>query len=140
MVSEYDVSPTAWFYRQNAYPTIPYAVYLEMALQPCGFLSAYQGTILPYPEEDFYFRNLDGWAKLHAIPDLRGGTVRNQVRLLSSSVVKGIILQNFAFQLSHKGEVFYEGESSFGYFKEQVMRNQKGLDGGQSTQPWSVQT
>ncbi|MCZ6632966.1 MAG: PfaB family protein, partial [bacterium] len=60
LIAEYDVPSDPWFYRQNPYPALPYSIAMEIALQPCGFLSAYLGSTLPYPEVDFYFRNLDG--------------------------------------------------------------------------------
>jgi 3-hydroxymyristoyl/3-hydroxydecanoyl-(acyl carrier protein) dehydratase/malonyl CoA-acyl carrier protein transacylase len=134
--SEVDVPFDAWYLRENAYPTVPYAVLMEMALQPCGFLSSYMGSMLSHPEVEFYFRNLDGEGALLAEPDLRGKTVTNRVELLSSSKVRGIILQHYAFELSCEGRPFYRGHSSFGYFTPQALRKQQGLDGGRMTRPW----
>jgi 3-hydroxymyristoyl/3-hydroxydecanoyl-(acyl carrier protein) dehydratase len=134
--SEVDVPADAWYLRETAYPTVPYAVLMEMALQPCGFLSSYLGSMLSHPEVEFYFRNLDGEGELLAEPDLRGKTVTNRVELLSSSTVRGIILQQYAFELACEGRPFYRGQSSFGYFTPQALRKQQGLDGGRMTQPW----
>jgi PfaB family protein len=136
LVSEYDVPADAWFYRQNAYPTTPYAVLMEIAMQPCGFLSAYLGSALRYPETDFYFRNLDGTGHLLSAPDLRGQTVTNRVRLLSSTTMRGVILQQFTFALDCGDETFYEGQASFGYFEAAALDKQAGLDGGATSQPW----
>lgn len=136
MVSEYDMPYQPWFYRDNAYPTIPYSIYMEMALQLCGFLSAYLGSSLAFPELDFYFRNLDGQGTLYKDIDLSGKTITNTVHLLSSITLEGIILQKFAFQLDLAGDIFYTGEASFGFFTEQAMQNQTGLDKGKPTQPW----
>ncbi|MGC9400135.1 MAG: PfaB family protein [Anaerolineae bacterium] len=136
LVAEYDVPPDAWFYRQNAAPLMPYAVLMEIALQPCGFLSAYLESALRHPESDFYFRNLDGVGHLLSTPDLRGRTVVNRVRLLSSATLSGVILQQFTFSLACEGETFYEGEASFGYFEASALANQVGLDGGRASQPW----
>ncbi|MFP4345856.1 MAG: PfaB family protein [Anaerolineales bacterium] len=136
LVSEYDVPEDAWFYRQNGSPTTPYAVYMEMALQPCGFLSAYLGSALSHAASDLYFRNLDGAGRLRATPDLRGRTVTDRVRLLSTTTVKGTILQRFAFSLACEGETFYEGEAAFGYFERRALLNQQGLDGGKASPPW----
>lgn len=140
LVSEYDVPADAWFYQQNAYPTLPYAVLMEIALQPCGFLSAYLGSTLRYPETDFYFRNLDGTGQLLAVPNLRGQTVTNRVQILSSTTMRGVILQQFTFALACEGETFYEGEASFGYFQAAALDKQAGLDGGASPQPWYRRT
>ncbi len=136
LVSEYDVPAGAWFYRDNAAPVVPYSVLMEIALQPCGFLSAYQGTTLPYSEVDFYFRNLDGEARLLREVDLRGRTVTNRVQLQVSTAVEGIIIQKYSFELACEGEPFYRGSSSFGYFTAAALDNQVGLDGGQAKWPW----
>ncbi len=136
LVSEYDVPADAWFYQPNVHPTVPYAVLMEIAMQPCGFLSAYLGSALRYPETDFYFRNLDGTGHLLAAPDLRGQTVTNHVQLLSSTTMRGVILQQFAFALACGGETFYEGQASFGYFQAAALDKQAGLDGMTPSRPW----
>ncbi|MGC9397160.1 MAG: hypothetical protein ACP5J4_20135, partial [Anaerolineae bacterium] len=130
--SEYDVPADAWFYDESNYPTLPYAILMEIALQPCGFLSAYLGSILPYPETDFYFRNLDGAGTLHKAINARGKTLTNRVQLTTSTAIRGIIMQKYTFAVACEGEVFYEGSASFGYFTPQALENQVGLNGGQS--------
>ncbi len=107
-----------------------------MALQLCGFLTAYLGSSLTFPDMDFYFRNLDGQGTLSRDVDLSGKTVTNVVYLLSSITMEGIILQKFSFQMALDGDVFYTGEASFGFFTDQAMRSQAGLDKGLATQPW----
>ncbi len=139
LISEYDVPPDPWFYRQNAYPTTPYSILMEIALQPCGFLSAYLGSTLPYPDEDFYFRNLDGDGHLSKNIDIRGKTITNRVQLLSSTAIQGIIIQKFNFQLECDGDVFYKGTAVFGYFQPQALANQVGLDQGKKVKPWFQQ-
>ena len=37
LVTEYDVPVDAWYTEKNSYPTVPYSVLMEIALQPCGF-------------------------------------------------------------------------------------------------------
>ncbi len=136
LVSEYDVSISPWFCEQNSYPVMPYSILMEIALQPCGFLSAYLGSTLPYADQDFYFRNLDGDGKLLRDVDLRGKIIRNDVILLSSTAIQGIIIQKFSYQLSTDGEPFFEGKAAFGYFMPEALINQVGLDGGQDILPW----
>jgi 3-hydroxymyristoyl/3-hydroxydecanoyl-(acyl carrier protein) dehydratase len=138
LVSEYDVPADAWFYDEANYSTLPYAILMEIALQPCGFLSAYLGSILPYPETDFYFRNLDGSGTLHKTIDLRGKTLTNHVQLTASTAIRGIIVQKYTFAVACEGEVFYEGSASFGYFTPQALENQVGLNGDQSPPRKSV--
>lgn len=136
IVTEYDAPVDPWYYRQNSSETIPYSILMEMGLQPCGFLSAYLGTTLLYPEQTLCFRNLDGEGYLSQDIDIRGKTVTNTSTLLSSTNMKGNILQSFAFQLACEGEVFYKGTASFGYFSPEALANQVGLDRGQDVRPW----
>ncbi|NCC35602.1 MAG: beta-hydroxydecanoyl-ACP dehydratase, partial [Chloroflexia bacterium] len=58
LIGEYDVPINPWFCHRNSYPSTPYAVLMEIALQPCGFLTTALGSTLSDPEQDFYFRNL----------------------------------------------------------------------------------
>jgi 3-hydroxymyristoyl/3-hydroxydecanoyl-(acyl carrier protein) dehydratase len=137
VVTEYDVPVDVWFLRENAYPTTPYSVFMEMALQPCGILSAWIRTMLQSPDIDFYFRNLDGWAELLQDIDLRGKTITARADLLSSLSTGDTIIQKFRFELSCSNVPIYRGESSFGYFSPQAMQKQLGLDGGKVTRPQS---
>jgi 3-hydroxymyristoyl/3-hydroxydecanoyl-(acyl carrier protein) dehydratase len=137
VTTEYDVPLDAWFIAENAYPATPYSVYMEMALQPCGILSAWMGTMLQEPDIDFYFRNLDGWAELTGNFDLRGKTVTVRANLLSSLSTGDTIIQKFSFDLTCENTLLYQGESSFGYFSPQAMAKQLGLDGGRQTRPAS---
>ena len=138
LVTEYDVPTEPWYYAQNAYPEMPYSILMEIGLQPCGFLSAHLGSTLPYPDENFYFRNLDGNGKLLRALDLRGQTITNHVRLLSSTAIQGIIIQKFAYEMSCAGEPFYAGEAAFGYFKPEALVDQVGLDRGNSPSPLAL--
>ncbi|MGB1251559.1 MAG: PfaB family protein [Candidatus Promineifilaceae bacterium] len=136
LVSEYDVPVRAWYYEQNSYPTMPYSVLMEIALQPCGFLSAYLGSTLPYPDTDFFFRNLDGHGTMLRDVDVRGKTISNSVTLLSATAMPGIVIQKFSFVMSVDGEPYYEGEAVFGYFEGQSLVNQVGLDQGKPFATW----
>lgn len=134
--ADYDLPIAPWFCQQNSYPFLPYFAYMEMALQPCGFLSAYKGSSLLFADKDLYFRNLDGQATLLKDLDLRGKTVTTQARLLSTAMFDGTIIQRFEFETASAGEVFYRGESSFGFFSREAMLKQVGLDGGKLILPW----
>lgn len=139
LVSEYDVPVDAWFYQHNAYPALPYSLLMEIALQPCGFLSAYLRSCMLFPNADLYFRNLDGRGRTFRVVDIRGKTITNHARLLSSTFIQGIIIQKLAFHVSCEGQEFYEGDAVFGYFTTEAMTNQLGLDGGKSTPLWYEQ-
>ena len=62
--AEYDIPPDAWYFRANRSLSMPFAVLLETALQPCGWLAAYMGSALK-SHKDLRFRNLGGNAVLH---------------------------------------------------------------------------
>ena len=137
IVSEYDVPQDAWFFRENSHPTLmPYSVLMEIALQPCGFISTQSGAILTYPKIDLHYRNLDGNGTLLSCPDLRGKTIVNEVELLSTVASGNTIIQNHRFSLSCDGQKFYEGSTVFGYFTHDALANQVGLDSGKKVVPW----
>jgi hypothetical protein len=51
----------AWFFAENGHATLPWCVFLEVGLQPCGWLAMATGAPREFPE-DLRFRNLDGSA------------------------------------------------------------------------------
>ena len=63
-MAEYDIDPDAWFFEADREDSLPLAILLEIALQPCGWLAAYMGSALN-SEEDLLFRNLGGTARQH---------------------------------------------------------------------------
>lgn len=138
-VAEYFVPEDAWYFIKNTHQDwMPYSLLMEIALQPNGFISAYMGTTLKYPDKDLYFRNLDGHGELVKNIDLRGKTIVNKSVLLSTSMAGGAIIQSFSFDLSVDGETIYRGGAVFGYFSADSLTNQLGIDNGQVTQPWFV--
>ena len=138
-VAEYVVSEDAWYFTKNTHQDwMPYSLLMEIALQPNGFISAYMGTTLKYPDKDLYFRNLDGHGELVKRIDLRGKTIVNKSVLLSTSMAGGAIIQSFSFDLSVDGDTIYRGGAVFGYFSADSLTNQLGIDNGKVTLPWFV--
>jgi 3-hydroxymyristoyl/3-hydroxydecanoyl-(acyl carrier protein) dehydratase len=136
IVAEYDVPAQAWYLTDENSGQPPYAVILEIALQPCGFLSAFLGTSLRYPQTDFFFRNLDGEAVFTRRVDVTGKTIQTHATLLETVFSGSTIIQHYAFELFCDGLVFYRGRSTFGYFPTQTMASQVGLDGGKPAATW----
>jgi 3-hydroxymyristoyl/3-hydroxydecanoyl-(acyl carrier protein) dehydratase len=136
LVSEYEMPRDPWFTRANGYPVTPYSILMEIALQPCGFLSAHQGTSFVFPDSDLYFRNLDGSGFLHREIDLRGRTLRNRVVLTSTTSLSGVILQKFTYALECEAEALFDGNAAFGYFEAAALGQQAGLDGGRCVPTW----
>ncbi|MBT1444736.1 3-hydroxyacyl-[acyl-carrier-protein] dehydratase FabA [Shewanella sp. JM162201] len=136
-LGEYEVPPKAWYFAENSHPArMPYSILMEIALQPNGFISGYMGTTLGFPGLELFFRNLDGEGTLIKDIDLRGKTISNDSRLLSTVMSGTNIIQTFSFALAADGEPFYEGKAVFGYFKAEALTHQLGLDNGKITTPW----
>jgi 3-hydroxymyristoyl/3-hydroxydecanoyl-(acyl carrier protein) dehydratase len=133
--AEFDVPEDSWYFEKEKRGHLPISICIEIALQPCGFLSAYLGTPLRYSKIDYSFRNLDGEATLNRLVDARGKTVVAQATLLKTIFYGSTIIQHFSFEIRCDGEVFFEGKSSFGYFSADAMAAQNGLDGGKIVLP-----
>jgi 3-hydroxymyristoyl/3-hydroxydecanoyl-(acyl carrier protein) dehydratase len=136
-ITEYDSPPGAWYDTEGSFDGMPNCVLLESSLQAAILCGYHLGATLGAPEQEFSIRNLDGHATLLRPVDLRGRTIRQRTTMLSSEAVPGAILQNFAYELAVGDEVFYTGESLFGYFAPSALANQVGLDGGRYVAPWS---
>ncbi|WBB78426.1 beta-ketoacyl synthase N-terminal-like domain-containing protein [Micromonospora sp. WMMD882] len=136
MVTEYDSPPEAWYYADSPTGNMPNCVLMETSLQAAILCGYYLGATLAHPDDEFAIRNLDGKATLVKDIDLAGRTIRQHTTMLSSQAVTGATLQSFRYELSADGEVFYVGESMFGYFVEAALANQVGLDSGQYVAPW----
>lgn len=137
--AEYDVPKDAWYYEQNNSHTMPYSILMEIALQPCGLLGAYMGSTLPFADANLFFRNLDGTGEMLDLPqgtDWRGKTIFNKAVMTSSVSLAGTVLQNYTFELTIDGQVFYRGKSSFGFFPEEALAQQVGLDNGKEIAAW----
>ncbi|GIU16640.1 MULTISPECIES: beta-ketoacyl synthase N-terminal-like domain-containing protein [unclassified Shewanella] len=138
-IAEYEVPADAWYFDKNSHGAVmPYSILMEISLQPNGFISGYMGTTLGFPGLELFFRNLDGSGELLRDVDLRGKTIRNDSRLLSTVMAGTNIIQSFSFELSVDNEPFYRGTAVFGYFKGDALKDQLGLDNGKVTQPWHV--
>ncbi len=137
--TEFDVPGDAWFFTDSGSAVTPYSILMELALQPCGFLSAYLGTMLIHPNSSLFFRNLDGEARILRKVDLRGQTVRGWARMVSHTVNEETVIQKFEFHLETGGQIFFAGQSVFGFFPEDTMLRQVGLDGGKESLPIYLQ-
>ena len=124
--AEYDVPPEAWYFAADRQPAMPFAVLLEVALQPCGWLAAYIGSALTSPI-DLSFRNLGGSAELleEVRPD--AGTLTTRVKITRVSRSAGMIIQGYDFTVSQAGRAVYRGETTFGFFPKEALANQVGL-------------
>lgn len=126
-LAEYDVPAGGWYFRENAQPTMPFAVLLEVALQPCGWLAAYCGSALTSPV-DLSFRNLGGTATQFREVTPETGTLQTKVSLTKVSQSGGMILQGYEMSVSDSsGRPVYRGTTEFGFFAKEALANQVGL-------------
>ena len=125
VVAEYDVPASDWYF-DDARGLMPWAVLLEAALQPCGWLALATGLPLKTPE-GLYFRNLDGEATVFR--NLRPGPNRliTNVKLTDVSTSGGISLVSFAVSCrDDQGDVL-RLTTSFGFFPAAALARQVGL-------------
>ena len=132
-VTEWDVDPDAWFFAAGKTRSIPFAVLLEAALQPCGFISCAIGS--PLQGDGLYYRNLGGKATLHFEPRCDVGTITARARLDSHSEAGGLMLQAFTMELHAQGRRLYSGTTQFGFFPPAAMADQVGLRGAHRWSP-----
>ena len=124
--SEYDIPENVWYFKENGYPTMPLCIIMEVALQPCGWLSVYNG----FPaesDEDLYYRNLDGTAKIHAEILPGSGTIRTRAKLISISRIAGVILVSFDAECFQGEKLVYSMKTGFGFFPKTALDAQTGI-------------
>jgi acyl transferase domain-containing protein/3-hydroxymyristoyl/3-hydroxydecanoyl-(acyl carrier protein) dehydratase len=124
--AEYEVPSGGWYFEANRAALMPFAVLLEIALQPCGWLAAYCGSALLSPE-DLSFRNLGGKAtQLRAVTPATG-TLTTTAAMTSVSHSAGMIIQHFDFRVRDSIGDVYGGSTYFGFFSKAQLSNQVGI-------------
>ena len=126
--AEYDVPPGEWYFKSGAQGSMPFAVLLEVALQPCGWLAAYLGSALTSPT-DLSFRNLGGTATQYEeiFPD--AGVLTTKVKITKVSQSGGMIIQDYDLEVLCKGRTVYKGITQFGFFSKKSLSEQLGVRG-----------
>jgi len=137
--AEYDVPPDAWYFDSDRQPYMPFAVLLETALQPCGWLAAYLGSALT-SDIDLRFRNLGGKARAFLPVSAGTGTIVTRVKITNVSSSGGMIIQHFDYDLHCPTGRIYQGNTYFGFFTGEALANQIGLREAQLYQPDTVQS
>ncbi len=134
IVAEYDVSPSDWYFRADGTGVMPFAVLLEIALQPCGWLAAYAGSSLS-SSKDLHFRNLGGTGMIHRDIFPNTGTLTMRCRMTRVSAAGDMIIEDFDFQVLSKNRMIYDGHTTFGFFTPEALKQQKGLRSAESWKP-----
>ncbi len=126
---EYDVPEEVWYFEQNGYPAMPFAVLLEVVLQACGWVGLYVGGALAGGDTDLLIRNLDGTGTVTG--EIRPGTrtLRTRAVLTRASRAAGVILMSFDVECFADGQPVFTLSSGFGFFAPEAFENQVGLPG-----------
>ncbi len=124
--AQYDLPADAWFFAADRQKRMPFAVLLEAALQPCGWLAAYVGSALQSPT-DISFRNLGGTALQHRAVTPASGTLTCSATMKKVATSGGMIIQEFDFSVADSTGILYEGDTMFGFFSKEALANQVGI-------------
>ena len=133
--AEYQIPPDAWYFDENSNATMPYAVLLEAALQPCGWFASYKGSVLQ-SDIELFFRNLDGTATQFREVFPEDGILRTRVENTSLSrlgtmTIVGFEVACFVDAIDESGatveERVFEMSTSFGFFPKEALADQAGL-------------
>ncbi|MGB0589602.1 MAG: beta-ketoacyl synthase N-terminal-like domain-containing protein [Myxococcota bacterium] len=122
----YDIPESVWYFDDNGHPVMPFAVLLEAALQPCGWLAVFGGGPLA-SEDPLFFRNLDGTGTIHAELTPGGEPLVTLATLTSVSKVAGMFLVNFDVTCTQGDTLVYTLKTGFGFFPAQALAQQAGV-------------
>ncbi len=123
---EYDIPPDAWYFDENGHRSMPFAVLLEAALQPCGWLASFVGSAL-VSDDELFFRNLDGDGTLVAELLPHAGTLRTVVQITGVTRSGGMIIESFEVACFLGEQAVYTMDTVFGFFPIGALANQVGL-------------
>ncbi|MEB3197744.1 MAG: beta-ketoacyl synthase N-terminal-like domain-containing protein, partial [Candidatus Sericytochromatia bacterium] len=129
IVAEYDIPSDAWYFQENGHPTMPFAVLLEAALQPCGWLASFVGTPLR-AEQELFFRNLDGTSTLRRELAPDDGTLATRVTLTKSAQSAGMVIVGFDVRCTLPAQddaLVFEMNTVFGFFPGAALASQVGI-------------
>lgn len=122
----YDLPADAWFFAASPGDSLCFAVLLEIALQPCGWLTAWQHAGI-VGGADLYFRNLGGTATQHVEVWPDAGTLTTRVTQTSVSASGGLQVQFFDCEVRAGDVLVFSCTTHFGYFTASALDGQKGL-------------
>jgi acyl transferase domain-containing protein/3-hydroxymyristoyl/3-hydroxydecanoyl-(acyl carrier protein) dehydratase len=125
--AEYDVPADAWYFGQNGSRTMPFGVLMEVALQPCGWLAMYVGSVLD-SATPLLFRNLDGTGTVwrEVTPDT--GTLRTRVENREISRYGDMTIVSFSVTCTTAGgALVFDLDTVFGFFPPAAFAEQPGL-------------
>ncbi|MFO0908176.1 MAG: hypothetical protein U0794_07430 [Isosphaeraceae bacterium] len=133
-VADYDVPSREWYFDSERGGVMPFAVLLEISLQPCGWLAAYMGAAFT-SDQPLAFRNLGGEAVVLAEVTPNCGTLTTRVATTRVSHSGGMIIEHFEFETSAGAMPVYRGSTYFGFFHREALADQVGIREASPYQP-----
>ncbi len=124
--AQYDIPADAWYFASNRQARMPFAVLLEVALQPCGWLAAYMGAALT-SDEDLKFRNLGGKATQYLPVTAETGLLTVNIECTGVSRSGGMIIEHFFMEVLSPEGLVYRGTTYFGFFTHAALADQVGI-------------
>jgi len=125
VVTEYDVPGDAWYFADNANGKMPFAVLVEVVLQPCGWLASHGGFALNGGE---CFRNLDGDGQVLREINPGDGPIRVTSKMTRFSRAGPMTIVFFELTATLPGgDTVMTLETSFGFFPLDALVRQAGL-------------
>ena len=134
VAADYDVPVYEWYFAANRQGDMPFAILLEIALQPCGWLSGYLGSALT-SSDDLSYRNLGGTGTQFAPVRPGVGTLTTRIKNTRLSSSAGMIIQWFDFEVWAGAEKIYRGDTYFGFFPKAALEKQEGIKGAKLYEP-----
>jgi 3-hydroxymyristoyl/3-hydroxydecanoyl-(acyl carrier protein) dehydratase len=125
--SEYDIPANAWYFQGSQKQRMPLCVLMEIALQPCGWLSNHY-AFSTKEEVELFYRNLDGTMELFEPITPADEVIRLQVKATSISRVSGMVLLAFEVVGTVKERTVLKMSTGFGYFSEAALAAQVGVN------------
>ncbi|MFT7463211.1 MAG: acyl transferase domain-containing protein/3-hydroxymyristoyl [Pseudohongiellaceae bacterium] len=125
--AQFELTDDSWFFGASRQARLPFAVLLEIALQPCGWLAAYVGSAL-HSDGNVHFRNLGGEGKVLADINRGPDVLTTRVKMTGVAPAGGMIIQHYTIEMvSERLGPVYSGTTSFGFFSAEALGQQVGL-------------
>jgi 3-hydroxymyristoyl/3-hydroxydecanoyl-(acyl carrier protein) dehydratase len=124
--TQFQIEQNAWYFKDNRNSQMPYCIFMEAALQPCGWLASYIGCALQQ-ENTLLFRNLEGIATIYQDIPNHNGILTHHIHNTSINKAGEIILVDFTVDAFYQDNLVYKLETKFGFFPEHSFINQVGI-------------
>ena len=126
VLMEYHFDGSEWYFANR--DKMPLCILLEVALQPCSWLSSALGSAL-MKEGELISRNLNGKARLLAQVDAKPSYIVTRARLSKLAKVSSMYIQSFEVScfIGEATDPFFTLTTDFGFLSLHSLENQVGF-------------